>query len=155
MYIYKQLIKYDEDNGTPYSIWGVKEYRCDFTGKLIDSDENSSSYPNYILGYGDSDPCFGSCGEEYEFGEKYHIPMYEFLSNEYMFLTSSYDENNNYYDENNNYIDINACAEMIKSFTDKNMSFDEMCRSARIKTAEKLILNKTIKPEQLYSNHNV
>ena len=145
MKIYHQVTRYRSSTGKPYLRWEFKEIRCDFSGRVIDEDLNSHSYPNYNLQYDDQDPCFGSGGDEYHFGQEYGVDMFEFLSGTYHFITGSYNEDGEY-------VDYNACVEMMKSLINKNISFDAMCRASRIKTAIKLIKEGTILPEQLYEH---
>lgn len=141
MKIYEQVTRFDPKNGKPYQEWAFKEIRCDFSGKLI--DENNSSYPNYSLKYEDSDPCFGSDGEEFAFGKKHKVPIYEFLNSDYHFFTDGCDEDGNY-------IEYNGCVDMMSKLIKHYMSFDGMCRYSRINTAKKLIEDGTITSEQLY-----
>jgi hypothetical protein len=134
--IYEKVTKYRSDNGKPYSTWEFKEYRCDFTGAVISEDENTDSYPHYKLDYAEQDPCFGSGGDEYDFGKKFKINVYEFLSGTYHFIT----------------IEQNACFDMMKHLIDYKMDFADMCRYSRIKTACKLIGDELIESEQLYDH---
>lgn len=143
MKIYQKTTKFNSNTGEPYSTWKFKELRCDFSGNVIDIDEDGCSYPNYILQYEEEDPCFGSDGDEYDFGEKYDISMHEFLSDEYNFLFNSY----------NGY---NACNIMIKHYINdypsRDFDFARMCRVSRIKTAIKLIEDGIVTAEQLCEN---
>lgn len=136
MEIFHSVKRFNDKTGKPFQKWVHKETRCDFTGELIDEDGDTSAYPSYKLDYGDSDPCFGSCDDEFEFGKKHDVPMFEFLSGTYHFLSDSY-------------TDRDACADMIQSFAGEKISFANMCRASRIKTAAKLIEQKIITPDQL------
>lgn len=136
MKIYEKVTKYRSDNGKPYSTWRFKEHRCDFTGEVIDEDENTSSYPNYNLDYEDQDPCFGSDGDEYQFGQTFKVDVYSFLSGTYHFLTT----------------DKNACLDMMQNLISYKMDFANMCRYSRIRAARKLIGDKVIEAEQLYEH---
>lgn len=66
MIIYKEEQRFDSKTGVPKIVKVCKEYRCDYSGEIIDDD---AIYCTYELNYGCDDPCFGSWPEEYEFGK--------------------------------------------------------------------------------------
>jgi hypothetical protein len=145
MKIYQKSKRFDEKTGKPKYIWIFKEIRCDYTGEILDGDVQ---YCNYVLSYEDRDSCFGADGEEFDFGERYKIDMHEFLSVEYHFFACP--------DE---YAEAWMFQEASKNWNKKKnewyrcYTFDAMCRHARIRTAERLIKEKTITLDQLYWNH--
>lgn len=138
MKIYSEVTKFNTRTGKPYSSFEKKEVRCDFTGVVIDSDY-ASPYPTYKLDYGDSDPCFASDGDAFEFGKIHGIDMYQLMSDEYVF------------DNGDNGLKTDACALMIKKFSrgKGHMTFADMCRYARLETAKKLIKDGIITADQL------
>ena len=139
MKIYQDVKRFSAKTGKPSGTKReLKEIRCDYTGVILSEDLDENPYPTYHLDYGSSDPCFGSGGDEYEFGEKYSVDMFPFLSDEYVFNDSSYQK-------------VGACAAMIKHFAggEGACSFADMCRISRIETAKRLIENGTIIPIQI------
>lgn len=136
MKIFEQVKRFDAHTGKPYFVKKFKEFRCDFSGEVIDEDLESYSYPSYNLEYGDQDPCFGSCGKEYEFGKTHDINMFEFLSDTYHFRNDTNDQ----------------CVAMMLKYHKSKMSFAEMCRTSRIEAAETLIKSGEITAEQLYED---
>ena len=138
MKIYHQVQAFHQRTGESYKVTELKELRCDFTGAVIDPDEGSP-YPTYHLDYGDSDPCFGSDGDAFEFGKQHGINMYAFMSDEYIF------------DNGGNGLETDACALMLRKYCKgKNTStFADICRDARLATVKKLIADKVITPDQL------
>lgn len=136
MKIYKNIQRFDAQTGKPYFIKKFAEFRCDFSGTVIDEDDlENLFYPSYDLEYGDSDPCFGSDGEEYKFGKRNNIPMFEFLIETYHFRNDQ---------------DQDQSVAMMVHYLPKKMTFAQMCRTSRIVTAQKLIDSNKITPEQLY-----
>lgn len=138
MKIYKQVKKFDPNTGKPLMKKVFQEYRCDYTGEVINTDE-SQLYCSYSLDYGDSDPCMGSDDDEYKLGEDNSIDVFEFLNSEYHFLQD--------------YPDNFAEKAMMKEFGKKGgMCFHEMCRAARTRTALRLIKEGVIVSDQLSSD---
>lgn len=138
MKIYHQVETFHPRTGLPSKVTELKELRCDFTGVVIDCDEGSP-YPTYHLDYGDSDPCFGSDGDAFEFGKQHGINMYAFMGDEYVF------------DNRGNGLETDACALMIREYasTTNVITFADMCGAARLATAIKLIADKVITSDQL------
>lgn len=137
MFIFDDITRYNPETGVPIKVRGIKEIRCDFTGKLI--EEESSAHPLYRFDYENEDPCFGSCSEEFAFGKEHNVDMYQFLSGQYHF-----------------YYDIDTCedssASMLESYFKDNgpgCSFADICRGYRLETARKLVSEKTIECSQL------
>lgn len=143
MLIFAMVDKFDPNTGKPIQVKKYKETRCDFTGELISSDLENH-YVDYRLEYGDRDPCFGACGEEFEFGQKYNIEnVYSFLYQDYHFI-------------NDYEIDRYGDREMMEHFIKQDTAsfpntFAEMCRASRIATATRLLEAKTITSDQLSS----
>lgn len=121
----------------PVKIW--KEKRCDFSGEVVLS-KDSYGYPAYYcmykLDYQDQDPCFGSDGDEFDFGEKYGIYMFDFLYEPYVIL-------NDYSGDKGS--KMKAFLKEVSNYD----SLDDALRSMRIKTAKKLIEKGIISPEDL------
>lgn len=142
MIIYSLQKRFDVLTGLPVSdSKQYKETRCDYTGEVVMSNDEHFDdlvYCSYNLDYGDCDPCFGASGEEFEFGDKYNVSMYDFLNQQYHFLQEYLD-----------YHDRLPEIDMMKEFSSLNLTFHRMCRKARIRTATKLIEDKTITPDQL------
>ena len=143
MKIYESVQRFDSHTGNPYFVKRFKEFRCDFSGQLIDEDDlETYFYPEYIMNYNMCcDPCFGSFNDEYEFGQKYNVKMFEFLSDNYHFKADV---------GHNHYGFIDQSVKMMEYYLPQRMSFAMMCRCSRVATAEKLIKNGEITPEQLY-----
>lgn len=150
MNIYNKIPLYDKYTGklTGGFVSQFAERRCDYSGFVIDyagDVESTEEDPVlelcnvYRLDYEDSDPCFGSVGDEYGFGQKYNITMYEFLgADAYIFsLDATYSPW--------------AEASMIKEAYESGEFYglNGLFRSARVKTATKLIEEGKIKPENL------
>jgi hypothetical protein len=134
MNIYERVKRFDRLTGKPCFEVQWKEVRDDFTGKII---VDYGMYCSYGLEYGSSDPCFGSGGDEYNFGVKYHVNVYQFLGEDYHFDN-----------------DTDSEVKMMKEFIKNNRrgdgtieTFADMCRTARIRTATKLIEEKVISPK--------
>ena len=138
MIIYDKCTRYSEISGEPYESYIFKEIRCDFYGVVIGEDTDFHYEPSILFDYQDSDPCFGSDGEEFDFGKKYNIPMFAFLNSEYHFLSDYY---------NSKFANVDM---MRYHLANGDMSFENMCRVSRIETAIKLIESGVITPRQLY-----
>jgi hypothetical protein len=147
MKIYKQVQRFDPVTGKPIMRKSYAETRCDFTGQVLDGGDDQ--YCSYPLNYEDYDPCFGADGEEYDFGQKHGIEMFEFLSGEYHFASVGGGDGVEHYAE------AQMMEEALKGATKKKsewyrcFTFDSMCRHARIRTAQRLIDAGEIKPEDL------
>jgi hypothetical protein len=141
MKIYENVQRFDSKTGKPYFVKRFKEFRCDFSGQLIDEDDlETYFYPSYNLDYESSDPCFGSCGDEYEFGQKHDVAMFEFLSDTYHFRNDIDPDGHGFIDQS---------VKMMQHYLPDRLSFAEMCRTSRIVTAEKLIESGEIAADQL------
>lgn len=147
MYIFELANKFDPDTGKPIQVKKFKELRCDFTGELMGYSaagvDYENEYASYNLDYADHDPCFGACGEEFEFGQKYNVYMFTFLSNTYHFI--------NDYGHQERYGDLEMMQKYLKE-EDGPKTFADMCRASRIATATRLIEEKVITPNQLYED---
>lgn len=140
MKIYKSEPRFDPRTGEPtHPEKSWKETRCDFTGAVVES-RDPKLYPAYycqfVLDYGSQDPCFGASGEEFEFGEKYDINMFNFLSDSYVILDDMAETGET------------AMPKFLKHLS-KCESLDGALREMRIKTAKRLIKAGIIKPEDL------
>lgn len=146
MIIYKEVKRFDPVTGKPVTKKVRSELRCDFTGNILHDDDE---YCRYNLDYQDQDPCFGSSGHEYQFGVKYEIDMYLFLSGTYCFASvpgsSSVD----------GYAEAMMMREALENYTNPDsdwhdcLTFDAMCRASRVRTAKQLIEEGEIKPQEL------
>lgn len=150
MKIYTRIQKFDPDTGKPVMVKQFDHLRCDYTGKKIEPDgawDDAAIYCSYILNYRDCDPCFGADGDEFEFGQKYNIDMFYFLSEEYHFIDGMNSEKE--------YTELAMMQEAIKNRKKKGspwegcFSFHAMCRTARILTATHLIEDGIIEAWQL------
>lgn len=148
MKIFGTAKRFNQITGEPEEVWVFKEVRCDFTGEVLDDNE----YCRYGLNYENQDPCFGAGGEEYEFGQKYGIDIWEFLDYEYAFASIGGS------DEPEHYAESLMMNEAVGNFMDERtewyrcFTFDAMCRHSRIRTAKRLIEEKIIEPQQLMSH---
>lgn len=99
------------------------------------------------MNYNGQDPCYGSDGNEYEFGEEFQdVVIYEFLSGTYHFASDTY---SGYFAEKEM---IKKALKNVKkrgSIWEYCHTFDAMCRAARIATAKKLIKDGIIISKQL------
>ena len=149
MNIYNKIHLYDKFTGklTKEFVVKIAERRCDYSGVPIGDDPDEFPKDDgvaelcnvYKLDYENTDPCFGSPNDEYDFGRKYKIVMQEFLgADSYIFSLDA---------------DYSPWAEtsMIKEVYESNefSGFNDLFRSARIKTAIKLIEEGKVKPENL------
>jgi len=133
MNIYEKQDRFDSKTGEPREPeWAWSGYRCDFTGvELNDYEERLG--PAVFLDYESSDPCYGSGGDEYEFGQEFGIDMHEFLSSAYIY-----------------YCDMNGRDALTEALLENNSdSFQHFLRDSRIKTARELIESGEITAEQL------
>jgi len=130
----------------------VAEHRCDYSGRIIDRD--SLSYCSYECNYGDMDPCFGSSGEEFRFGEKYDVDMFDFLSQPYEFYDDTY-THGTYGNEETNMLkelvsfDIGEPTISSKKGANRIPTLESALRLFRIRVATKLIKDGVIKSEDL------
>lgn len=143
MKIYKQVKKFHPDSGKAITKTVLNELRCDYTGNVIDIEANQM-YCSYELNYSDSDPCFGSGGDEYKFGQTHLINMFEFLSGSYHFLQDY---------ERFLFPEKEMMRKYLKNLPElylpEGMCFHDMCRTVRVITASKLIEDGIITPAQL------
>lgn len=141
MELYKDEPKFDPRTGKPdgtHRIW--KETRCDFSGRVVRSceDPNLCAYECRIdLDYEDQDPCFGSGGEEYAFGQKYKVDTYAFLNDGYVIYCNWEDD------------DYSATMKEFMKALKEHETFAAALRSMRVATAIKLIESGEIKAEDL------
>lgn len=141
MEIYKVITKFDVDTGKPKPKKAWHATRCDFSGRVVAGGEMGDSYPAYEckikLDYEDQDPCFGSGGDEYKFGQEYGIYVFDFLSQPYVIFD-----------------DFAETGESeMKNFLAEVVKYDSLAhalRSMRIATADKLIKDGVVKPEELF-----
>ena len=139
MELFKKELRFNSKTGQPLDpvkVW--KETRCDFTGKIVASSEdkyNNNYYCKFQLDYEDQDSCMGADGLEYDFGQKYGIYMFQFLSDPYV-IFEDWETGESYQNK------------FLKAAT-KYESLDHALRMIRIKTATKLLEKGTIKPEEL------
>ena len=133
MNIYEKQDRFSQTTGKPVeSEWVWAGYRCDITGQKLDNHTDHLG-PSILLDYGSSDPCFGSSGNEYEFGQEFGINMHEFLSSAYTY-----------------YCDMEGWDALANALDHKTPdSFPDFLRESRIKTARKLIESGEITAEQL------
>jgi len=150
MIIYDKVQRFHPVTGKPVEKWIQKEIRCDYTGLVLDYNDNGpESYCTYNLNYGDNDPCFGASGEEYKLGQDFKIEVFPFMSQEYHFYS------NGGSDLKEDYAECLMMEEAMKNCNDPKSewhrcyTFDAVCRQARVRTARKLIESKEITPEQL------
>jgi len=163
MIIYEKVKRFDPITGKPTEKWAQKELRCDYTGVVLDYDNNGpTSYCSYYLDYEDHDPCFGSSGAEYEFGKEFDIDMFHFLSKTYHFFQPGLHVPWEFAEFMMMKEAIENC-ENKKSAWYRCFTFDSICRQARINTARKLMDGRLpaktgkdglsiIKPEHLEGN---
>lgn len=151
MIIYDKVQRFDSVTGKPIERWVQKEVRCDYTGRVLDyNDFGPESFCTYSLNYGDHDPCFGAGGEEYQLGKDFKIEVFPFMSQEYHFYNGG-----GCSDAKEDYAEWQMMEEAIKNCHKEKTewyrcyTFDSMCRTARVRTARKLIEEKVITPEQL------
>lgn len=158
MLIYKFEPRFDEKTGKKKEeITVTKELRCDFSGKICRTHEENEHvpteykpYPAYCLSYNMMDPCYGSGGPEYEFGQKYDINMHRFLSESYAFRGQGGQQEliEDIFQRN-----FNSFHKKRKDwFTDRNdqlHSFAAVFRIVRCSTAEHLINKDVVEPKQL------
>ena len=140
MEIYREEQRFDHKTGKPKGtekVW--KETRCDFSGKVVASSERED-YPAYyckfILDYETQDPCMGSGGNEFEFGEKHKVEMFQFLNQPYVIYHDSA---------------TTGESEMPKflKWAAKQETLDGALRDMRVATAEKLIAEGLVKGSEL------
>lgn len=141
MDIFKSIPQFNPNTGEPENPRRIKiAIRCDFSGRIVDGKGYEGGYPAHgpkiILDYESSDPCFGAGGGEWEFGEKYHIDMFQFLSQPYVIFD-----------------DVAETGESeMPSFLKALSEYDDLAhalRAMRIKTATKLVEEGLVKPEGL------
>lgn len=85
MNIYELEKRFDSKTGEPIQPgWGLKEWRCDYCGDVIDSKRHKP-YPFYQLDYAGSDGMWGALSgveEEFNKARNYMISMNMFLSSD-------------------------------------------------------------------------
>jgi hypothetical protein len=129
MKIYKKEMRYDERTGKPKKEEIFADHICcDFTGAKIDPGDA----PTIYIDFHNIDQCFGSGGEEYDFGKKHGIYMFDFLDRPYDF----------------------ANWEVYETFMGlllkhKNKNFDIALRDIRMKTAQGMLERGQVEPWQL------
>jgi hypothetical protein len=139
MKIYKTEPRFNPKTGKPIKperIW--KETRCDFSGKVVESSEIqyfTTYYCMYYLDYNSQDACMGSGGDEYEFGQKYKVDMFIFLSEPYVIY--------------NNTMPRESEEKKFLKALSKYESLDGALRDMRVKTAKKLIESGEISEDSL------
>lgn len=154
MRIYEKVKRFDPVTGKPVEKWAFKEVRCDFTGEVLDYDEyGPESYCSYQLDYDGHDPCFGSSGDEYDLGEKHDIDMFQFLSAEYHFKSVGGSDDPEDFAEAMMMKEAVANCTKRKSEWFRCFTFDACCRTARTRTAKRLIEEKVITPDQLSADN--
>lgn len=154
MIIYDKVQRFHPVTGKPVEKWIQKEIRCDYTGRVLDySDFGPESYCTYNLNYGDHDPCFGSSGDEYQLGKDFNIEVFPFLSQEYHFYSGGGSDTKDQYAEWQMMEEALKHCKDAKSEWYRAYTFDAICRTARVRTARRLIESKEITAEQLEADH--
>ena len=129
MKIYKKEMRYDERTGKPKGEEIFLDHICcDFTGARIDPGDA----PTIYIDFHHIDQCFGSDGEEYDFGKRYGIDMRQFLDQAYDFANWEVYE-----------------MFMKLLFQHKNQNFDIALRSIRMNTAKAMLEGGRVQPWQL------
>lgn len=127
--------------GKPENVKVIKETRCDFSGKVVSGGDRTDDYPAYYcklkFDYEDQDPCFGSGGKEYKFGQDNKINMYEFLSQPYVIFNDEGDTGET------------EMPGFLKALVEY-ATLEHALRDMRINTAKKLIADGTITASMLY-----
>lgn len=133
MIIYEYAEKYDPDTGEAVGLKvDRKVRRCDFSGELAGDGTTDTPYVRYRMDYGSQDPCFGSGGDEYEFGRDFAVSMHRFLGDAPYEIKWSFSE---------------KAAEEFKS-SDFDW-FGGYFRMIRIRAARRLLEAGEVKPWQL------
>ncbi len=115
-------------------------HRCDYCGAAL-WEQYYSPYCRYELNYEDSDPCMGSSGDEYKFGVKHGIDMFQFLNKSYAFCAApDYECEANF---------IKWYVEQMAQDPNANHTLEGALREVRIKTADKLLLEGIVKADEL------
>jgi hypothetical protein len=140
--IYDTKAAYNQHSGKrdgTRKVW--KETRCDFSGRIVDAPDFGGGYPAYYasfkLDYGDQDPCMGSDGEEFAFGQLNGVDVYGFLHQPYVIFDDTSGDTGE--------TEMPAFLAALKDYD----SLDGALRAMRIATAQKLINEGTITPESL------
>ena len=115
--------------------------RCDLTGALIDHREENDWEPEFSFDYGFSDPCFGSDGREYQFGDEHSVDMHEFLGCKPYHIVSHGG------DPAIQAALVEAYAKLSQSLWSSSLSW--FLRESRVATATKLITEGVIEAWQL------
>ena len=83
MIVCKKYPQWDPNTGEETeALWVKTAEHCDYLGNEVDPYEVG---PQIILDYRNSDPCFGSISEEFEFGMKTGINLGFFLKQPYIY----------------------------------------------------------------------
>jgi hypothetical protein len=152
MEIYKTEQRFDPKTGAPskpVKTW--KETRCDFSGRVVESVEDKG-YPAYYckfdLDYGSQDPCFGCGGEgdgdEGAFGNDV-VDMFQFLSRPYVIFDDSVGD----YNDGGPESEMPAFLKALGKLKGNRVSLDGALREMRVRTANRLIKEGIIQPEEL------
>tara|TARA_Y100000310_G_scaffold58100_1_gene53341 strand:- start:112 stop:585 length:474 start_codon:yes stop_codon:yes gene_type:complete len=144
MYVYRDEPRFDPKTGDPDEPDRIIDHvRCDVSGAVIRRDHGTDGEPFFVLDYRTMDPCFGSSGDEAEFFERHELDRNLFLSGAYHLA----------YPGMNPEIEDRLAAAYSEMASGKwHLSLSGFLRSARITTADRLISEGVIEPEQLDSD---
>ena len=136
MIVYKLEGRFDPITGKPVKgDWCFKEFRCDFSGRVIDEDD---IYATYRLNYNGQDDCFGASDDEFALGRDYNLDMHQLLSQEYMFCNPMEGEDD--------YEEMNFIREIARlGYSTIEAGFRDM----RVKTVRRLIKSGELSADEI------
>jgi len=129
--------RFNPETGEPHTIRAAEYKRCDLTGiQFFEwTDPDILPYPPRIIcDYGSTDPCFGSGGDEFEFGKKHDIDMHKFLGEPF-------------------HIALSRSGALVKEAARRNMDIAFALRTFRLETAKKLLEEGRVLACQLTGYH--